>query len=627
MTTRLFFLVLLLGSFQWSVAQNEHFNWLGLNEMPSPTDSIESLPYSGQANDFSGGYNVGDTISDFHLWTLQGEEFLLSNEVDELRPTILFNGSATCVRFQNDWNINVSPDVVDWTQNHLSDFNWVPIYVGEAHAIDTENCPSNCPDLPIPGPHGQYMWQHQTVQERIDAAQVVMDFMGPGSNNEWVFPFDDILIDAPNNLAYEHFFLRPAGIVVINCDGIVVARGNWLGGFISNPSNQAFLEGLVENPGVNDVECLLVSESQEPCDGDFVDSDGDGVCDAAEFLWGTDPFNPCDLGQEGMDDSDGDGNCDALEALVGSDPNDPCDPLNLDTDGDGFCDTEEQLMGSNMFNPCSPVGTDSDGDGYCDSEELVMGSDANDACSPDGLDSDLDGLCNSAENAAGTDPNDSCDPNGTDSDNDGLCDIVEEMIGSSSIDPCDPYFDDTDGDGLCDTQEELTGSDPFDACSPNDLDLDGDGWCSGLEMANGWNDLDPCAPIALDDDADGWCNLEEQLMGTDPQDPCSPDGTDTDGDGVCDIQELLDGTSPTIADVALGLGSSISEETKIQVMPQGFGIQCVTCLGSPFEVLDLSGRTVFSGRLQSQNVLNLPMGNYVLSLPSLGVQQLLPQLH
>ena len=80
MTTRLFFLVLLLGSFQWSVAQNEHFNWLGLNEMPSPTDSIESLPYSGQANDFSGGYNVGDTISDFHLWTLQGEEFLLSNE-------------------------------------------------------------------------------------------------------------------------------------------------------------------------------------------------------------------------------------------------------------------------------------------------------------------------------------------------------------------------------------------------------------------------------------------------------------------------------------------------------------------------------------------------------------------
>ena len=46
-----------------------------------------------------------------------------------------------------------------------------------------------------------------------------------------------------------------------------------------------------------------------------------------------------------------------------------------------------------------------------------------------------------------------------------------------------------------------------------------------------------------------------------------------------------------------------------------------------FVVFDLSGRTVLSGRLQSQNVLNLPMGNYVLSLPSLGVQQLLPQLH
>jgi hypothetical protein len=116
-------------------------------------------------------------------------------------------------------------------------------------------------------------------------------------------------------------------------------------------------------------------------------------------------------------------------------------------------------------------------------------------------------------------------------------------------------------------------------------------------------------------------------MGTDAQDPCSPDGTDTDGDGICDIQELLDGTSPTIADVSLGMDASISAESQIQVMPQGFGIQCAACLGAPFAVFDLSGRTVLSGRLHSQNTLNLPMGNYVLSLPSLGIQQLLPQLH
>ena len=38
-----------------------------------------------------------------------------------------------------------------------------------------------------------------------------------------------------------------------------------------------------------------------------------------ELLLGTDPFNPCDLGVEGIEDTDGDGNCDALETL-GTDP-------------------------------------------------------------------------------------------------------------------------------------------------------------------------------------------------------------------------------------------------------------------------------------------------------------------
>ena len=48
-------------------AQNEHFDWLGSDTEPLPTDSIDALPYSGEANDFSGGYAIGDTVGDFHL--------------------------------------------------------------------------------------------------------------------------------------------------------------------------------------------------------------------------------------------------------------------------------------------------------------------------------------------------------------------------------------------------------------------------------------------------------------------------------------------------------------------------------------------------------------------------------
>ena len=109
-----------------------------------------------------------------------------------------------------------------------------------------ENRLSNCPDLPI-RPHGQYLLQHRTYQDRLDAAQIVMDYMTPEADNGWQWPFDDLLIDAPNNLMYEHYFMRPAGIVVINCDGVVVARGDWFGSWLNNGENQTILENLIDD--------------------------------------------------------------------------------------------------------------------------------------------------------------------------------------------------------------------------------------------------------------------------------------------------------------------------------------------------------------------------------------------
>ncbi|MBL6645885.1 MAG: hypothetical protein ISP55_05485 [Flavobacteriales bacterium] len=600
--------------------QNEHFEWLGLDSEPQPADSIDAVPYSGELNDFSGGYDIGDTVGDFHLWSLEGEEFLLSNEVDPEKPTIIFNGSSTCVRFQNDWDPFLSPQVVEWTTQHLDDFNWIPVYVAEAHALDVENCPTNCPAFPIPGPNGLYFNQHRIVQDRIDAAQVVMDWMGPSANNAWSFPFDDMLIDSPDNLIYTHFFMRPAGIVIFNCDGIVIDRGDWLGTYLSNESNRQALEAILENPLVSETGCLLAANSSSICEEDSPDTDGDGTCDAAELELGTDPFNPCDLGEEGLEDVDGDGACNALEIFMGTDPNNPCEPYNTDTDNDGYCDIEEELLGSNPNNPCSPATTDTDGDGFCDSEEVALGSDLNDPCSPDVQDSDMDGLCDSAEIANGSDPNSTCDPFGNDADGDGLCDQLELIIGSSVNDPCDPYAQDTDGDGYCDQLEALESWDALDACSPNDLDLDGDGWCAGTEMASGWSDTDPCTPIGVDSDGDGLCDMEELLMGSDAEDACSPLSTDTDGDGVCDQQEIVDGTSPTDAASVLSVGTLQGQGAAFHAVQGGFNASCAACLGEEWHLLDPSGRVVQSARLNAWNPWNVPMGVYILRIPTADFQ-------
>ena len=91
----------------------------------------------------------------------------------------------------------------------------------------------------------------------------------------------------------------------------------------------------------------------------LIDSDGDGLTDAAETSLGTNPNNP---------DSDGDGLSDGAEVNTHG-----TDPLLADSDGDGLGDGAE--VNTYATDPRNP---DSDGDGYRDGVEVAAGSDPND---------------------------------------------------------------------------------------------------------------------------------------------------------------------------------------------------------------------------------------------------------
>ncbi len=138
-----------------------------------------------------------------------------------------------------------------------------------------------------------------------------------------------------------------------------------------------------------------------------VDSDRDGLSDAREEYYGTDPLNA---------DSDGDGINDYRELVdFGT------DPLNADTDDDGVNDYNEVfLFGSD------PLDLDTDCDLLYDGGELIFGSDM---LNPD-------------------------------TDDDGISDGDEVYF--TLTDPTNP---DTDGDGYPDGEEVDNGSDPLD---PND---------------------------------------------------------------------------------------------------------------------------------------------------------------
>ena len=105
------------------------------------------------------------------------------------------------------------------------------------------------------------------------------------------------------------------------------------------------------------------TDADDDADDDaYDDADGDGLTDAEEADYGTDPNNA---------DTDGGGVSDYAELYeFGLNPLDASDDTasTLDTDGDGLIDLYEAYFGTN------PNNADTDGGGVSDYQELVNGT-------------------------------------------------------------------------------------------------------------------------------------------------------------------------------------------------------------------------------------------------------------
>ena len=367
------------------------------------------------------------------------------------------------------------------------------------------------------------------------------------------------------------------------------------------------VEDSDRNGRVDDGECdpNLVAD-----DAACIDTDDDGLSDAAELILKTDPNNG-DTDNDGISDgregplgtdplsadSDGDGLPDGLEVGLDAPDNDDTDltagtfrpdldettttdPLKADTDGGGVDDNLEDKNGNGRFDegecdPRDPLDDlyciDTDGDGVSDGDELDNGTD------PEDDDSDDDGVSDGHERALGT------FPNNADTDGDGIPDGVEigltEPEGNNTdssvfvpdADPStttDPLRKDSDGGGLEDGEEDVNLNGAIDGTEtdPNDptddaRDLDNDGLTDAEEAVLGTDPEDP------DTDDDGLTDGEEAGIGGTGSDPLDADTdgdgasdgdevdagsdplvADTDGDGVNDGDELTNGTDPTKAD-------------------------------------------------------------------------------
>lgn len=194
------------------------------------------------------------------------------------------------------------------------------------------------------------------------------------------------------------------------------------------------------------------------------DDDNDGLSNAEERRYGTDPENP---------DTDGDGLSDGDEVKKYH-----TNPLKVDTDGDGISDGDEVFKYHT-----DPTKFDTDGDGLSDGDEILKYH-----TDPLKMDTDGDGLTDGEEVLTYH-----TNPLKVDSDGDGLSDWDE--VKTYHTDPNNP---DSDGDGLTDGDEvKKYHTDPL------NRDTDHGGVDDGTEVRRGTNPLDPSddfpvAPLKLE---------------------------------------------------------------------------------------------------------------------------------
>ncbi len=303
------------------------------------------------------------------------------------------------------------------------------------------------------------------------------------------------------------------------------------------------------------------------CQGNFLDSDNDGICDLEDNSNGNCDFTgSCNDGDPCTSNDQYDADCN-------------CNGTYQDSDNDGICDVLDSTNGN-----CSLNGICNDGD-PCTTNDRY---DSNCNCNGTFQDSDNDGICDGQDNTNGNCVfNGVCndgDPCTTNDRLDSNCNCVGELLDSDNDDICD-LNDSTNGNctlnGSCDDGNACTVNDSFDAncdCVGVFLDADNDGTCDNNDNTNGncslngiCNDGDPCTTndrydencncvgIFFDINNDGVCDINEPncTVGANCNDGdectindtynnnCDCEGVfaDSDDDGVCDANDTTDDLS------------------------------------------------------------------------------------
>lgn len=208
---------------------------IGLNSKPLDSDtSCYFQPYTGSFN--TTGYQVGDTVNDFTLYSYDGDTLNLRKELEKGKPVVLISSSYTCPVYRGK-----VPDINALMTQFSDSVSIFVIYTIEAH-----------PYIDI----SPYFGFVNTGQVNINAGILYRLTQTYGERRNMVRIMDSamtmnapIFIDGPCDTWLRNFGPAPNNAYLITTQGIVHSKHPWLNKAPQNMAND--INVLFGNSGGN----------------------------------------------------------------------------------------------------------------------------------------------------------------------------------------------------------------------------------------------------------------------------------------------------------------------------------------------------------------------------------------
>lgn len=199
--------------------------------MPSPAARISPAISTGLFGDWDKlGYQQGDIVADFVLYSEEGRQFRLSDELLKGKPIVLSGASYTC-----DISRRNFPAVRSLWKKYGQDIAFYVVYTTEAHPVDVRSPYS---------PDGRVWLADANIRDKVEAEQPKtykerIELSRIFKSRNYV-PIE-ILVDTPSNYFWKNFGQAPNMIYVILPNNKVYYKQTW---FEENEIDQYLAELL-----------------------------------------------------------------------------------------------------------------------------------------------------------------------------------------------------------------------------------------------------------------------------------------------------------------------------------------------------------------------------------------------